>query len=499
MSFFLKAKKLDFKSGRAMTVMINEKDAAIFDLHAGDRVELNWQKKEAVVNIETTKTKIVPGYIGLFKETSQKTKIKNNEIVYLELFARPTSIKAIKKKLSGQSLSYHEMYTIIRDLLAGRISDCELAFFIASGFTNDFRDEELYFLTKAMVDTGETVDFGDKKIVDKHCVGGLAGNRTTMVVVPIIAAAGLFIPKTSSRAVTSPAGTADTMEVLAPVTFKLSEVVKLVKKNHGCLVWGGATNIAPADDMIIRLTKDISLEPLSKMIVSIMAKKEAMGIKYLLIDIPVGPSAKIQDLAMARQVAAKFQYLCDKFGIKLKVTILKAEEPIGNGIGPALEARDVLRVLQQKEKRPADLEKKSLYLAGQLFELCGKSRPGEGEALARQLLFTKKAWNKMNEMIISQGGRKNIDSESITLGAQKLRIYSRKEGQVTAIDNRAIDEVARSLGAPEDKLAGMRLHQKIGDRVEKGEKLITLFARSRERILLAKKALSRVIIYKIGQ
>lgn len=498
MPFFLKAKKLDFKSGRAMTVMINERDAAIFDLHAGDRAELNWQKQEAVVNIETTKTKINPGFIGLYKETSLKTKIKNNEIIYLGLFDRPTSIKAIKKKLNGEALSYHEMYSIIRDLLAGKISDCELAFFIASGFSNEFSDEEMYYLTKAMVDTGETVDFGDKKVVDKHCVGGLAGNRTTMVVVPIVASAGLYIPKTSSRAVTSPAGTADTMEVLAPVTFKLNEVVKLVNKNNGCLVWGGATNIAPADDMIIRLTKDISLEPLSKMIVSIMAKKVAMGIKYLLIDIPVGPSAKIADQATAREVEAKFQYLCDKFGIKLKVTILEASQPIGNGIGPALEARDVLRVLQQKEKRPLDLEKKSLYLAGQLFELCGKSLPGEGEALAQRLLLSKAAWNKMNEMIIAQGGRRNIDSESITLGAQKLRIYSPKEGQITAVDNRAIDEVARSLGAPEDKLAGMRLHQKIGNRVEKGEKLITLFARSRERILLAKKALAQVIIYKIG-
>jgi AMP phosphorylase len=498
MPFFLKAKKMDFKSGRAMTVMINEKDAVIFDLHAGDRADLNWQKNETVVNIETTKTKINPGFIGLYKETSLKTKIKNNEIIYLELFDRPTSIKAIKKKLNGEPLSYHEMYSIIRDLLAGRISDCELAFFIASGFTNEFSDEELYYLTKAMVDTGQTVDFGDKKVVDKHCVGGLAGNRTTMVVVPIIASAGLIIPKTSSRAVTSPAGTADTMEVLAPVTFKLNEVIKLVNKNHGCLVWGGATNIAPADDMIIRLTKDISLEPHSKMIVSIMAKKVAMGIKYLLIDIPVGSSAKIQDQATARFVASKFQYLCDKFGIKLKVTILKAEEPIGFGIGPALEARDVLRVLQQKQKRPLDLEKKSIYLAGQLFELCGKAKAKEGEALAQRLLYSGAAWNKMNDIIVAQGGRNHIDSESITLGAQKLRIYSPKEGKIMAVDNRAIDEVARSLGAPEDKLAGMRLHQKIGNRVGKGEKLITLFARSRERILLAKKALAQVIIYKIG-
>jgi len=488
---------MDFKSGQAMTVMINEKDADIFGLQAGDRTELNWQKKEAVVNIETTKTKIVPGFIGLFKETSLKTKIRNNEIIYLELFDRPTSIKAIKKKLKGESLSYHEMYTIIRDLLAGRISDCELAFFIASGFTNEFSDEELFYLTKAMVDTGERIDFTGKTVVDKHCVGGLAGNRTTMVVVPIIASSGLFIPKTSSRAVTSPAGTADTMEVLAPVTFKLKEVERLVLKHNGCLVWGGATNIAPADDMIIRLTKDISLEPLSKMIVSIMAKKVAMGVKYLLIDIPVGPSAKIQDQDTAHQVAAKFQYLCDKFGIKLKVTILEAKEPIGNGIGPALEARDVLRVLQQKEKRPLDLENKSLYLAGQLFELCGRARPGEGEAMAQRLLCSGKAWQKMNEMIVAQGGKNKIDSESITLGAQKLRIYANNKGRITDIDNRAIDEVTRSLGAPNDKLAGMRLHQKIGDDVEKGEKLITLFARNRERILLAKKALNQVIIYKI--
>lgn len=497
MAFFLKAKKLDFKSGRNMMAMINEKDAAIFGLHPGDRVELNWQNQKTVVNIETTKTKIQTGFIGLYKETSLKTRIKKNEILYLELFDRPTSIKAIKKKLCGRSLSYHEMYTIIRDLLAGRISDCELAFFIASGFTNEFSNDELFYLTKAMVDTGETINFPGKKVVDKHCVGGLAGNRTSMVVVPIIAALGLYIPKTSSRAVTSPAGTADTMEVLAPVTFPLSQVEKLAKAHRGCLVWGGATNIAPADDMIIRLTKDISLEPLSKMIVSIMAKKVAMGVKYLLMDIPVGPSAKINDLPTARQVAEKFQYLCDRFDIKLKTTILKAPEPIGFGIGPALEARDVLRVLQQKDKRPLDLENKSVYLAGQLLELCGRASPGQGEPLARKTLLSGLAWRKMNEIILAQGGKDDVDSESIVLGAKKLRIYSPKKGRVVDVDNRAIDEVARSLGAPDDKLAGIRLHQKINDQIEKGEKLLTLFARSRERILLAKKALNRVIIYKI--
>lgn len=497
MSFFLKAKNLDLSTGDSPVVVVNEEDAANFGLRPGDKIEISRPNKKVVVNVDTTKAKVKKGQLGLFVEAQAEVKTKPGDLVYFGLFDRPTSIKAINKKLAGRKLSYHETYAIIRDVLNGRISATEMAFYVAASFAHEMSNEELYYLTRAMVDTGERITFPGKKVADKHCIGGVPGNRTTMIVIPIIASLGLYIPKTSSRAITSPAGTADTMEVLAPVTFNLKEVARLVNENKACLIWGGSTNIAPADDIIVKLTKKLSLEPLSKMIVSIMAKKVAMGIQYLLIDIPVGPSAKIKDMKTAKSVARKFRWLGQKFGIKTLVTILKADEPIGRGIGPALEARDVLRVLQQKARRSHDLEKKSLFLAGKLLELCGRAKKGQGLALATHTLRTGLAWRKMNEIIRAQGGQSNLDSEEVVVGAFRSRFYAEKEGVIKAIDSRAIDEVARSLGAPYDKLAGIRMHQRLGNKVKRGHKLLTLFGRNKERLALGQKALRRVEIFKI--
>jgi len=497
MSFFLKAKRLDFSTGDVPVAVLNEDDAQSFGIRPGDRIELKWKNKSSVLNVDTSQKMVKKGIIGLFEEATDLTKIRSGEVVYFEIFDPPTSIKAIKKKLKGKSLSYHETYSIIRDLIKGHISDKELAFYVASSFTHEMKNKELYNLTKAMVDTGSKLNFKGRLVADKHCVGGLPGNRTTMIIVPIIASLDVDIPKTSSRAITSPAGTADTMEILAPVDLNLKEIKKVVNKYNGCIVWGGSTYIAPADDIIVKLTKKISLEPLSKMIVSVMAKKVAMGIDYLLIDIPYGLTAKLKSLKIAKKIARKFKWLGKKFGIKVVFTILSAKEPVGNGIGPALEARDVLRVLQRKEKRPVDLEKKSLHLAGKLLELCGRAKKNKGETLAKNALKTGRAWQKMKEIIKAQGGDPNIDSEDITVGASRARIFAKKEGKITSVDNRAIDEVARSLGAPHDKLAGLRLHKKLNQKVKKKDKLMTLYGRNKERLNLGKKALKRVDIFTI--
>ncbi|MDZ7798345.1 MAG: AMP phosphorylase [Patescibacteria group bacterium] len=497
MSFFLKAKRFDFSTGDVPVAVLNEEDAKSFGIRPGDRIELKWKNKTAILNVDTTQKMVKSGVIGLFEEAVHLTKIRNGQVVYFEIFDPPTSIKAIKKKLKGQSLSYHETYSIIRDLIKGRISDQELAFYVASSFTHEMKNQELYNLTKAMVDTGKQLNFKGRLVADKHCVGGLPGNRTTMIIVPILASLDVDIPKTSSRAITSPAGTADTMEILAPVEFNLKQIKKIVNKYNGCIVWGGATFIAPADDIIVRLTKKISLEPLSKMIVSVMAKKVAMGIDYLLIDIPYGRTAKIKSLKQAKKVARKFKWLGRKFGIKIVFTILSAKEPIGNGIGPALEARDVIRVLQRKDKRPLDLENKALHLSGKLLELCGRAKKNKGETLAKNALKTGRAWRKMKEIIKAQGGNPNIDSEDITVGASRARIFAKKAGKITFVNNRAIDEVARSLGAPHDKLAGIRLHKKLNQKVEKKDKLMTLYGRNKARLTLGKKALKRVDIFSI--
>ena len=495
-SFFLRAKILDIKTGYPWIAVVHEKDVYRYGLRAGNQLSLRWREKKTIITIDVTSTLVKPGEIGLFLEIIKHYEIKPGELLELSVPGKPDSIRAIQKKLLGKKLSYREIYSIIFDIVNHRLGEVEIAFFVASAFgKRQFSREEIYYLTKAMAETGKVFNFG-KLVVDKHSTGGLPGNRVTPIVVAIVASYGICIPKTSSRAVTSAAGTADTFEVIAPVTFKSEEVEKIIKKVGACLIWG-AEKIAPADEKIIRVSYGLFLEPYTKMVVSIMAKKVAMGVRYLVLDIPVGPTTKIPHLKQALMVKRLFSYLARRFGIKIRILIHRAKGPVGQGIGPALEARDILRVLQQKSNRPRDLEEKSIWLAGNLLELIGKAKKGTGSYLARKALVNGNAWKKMQEIIKAQGGNQNIDSEEVRLGSFTFSVKSKTEGRITSIHNKNLVEICRLLGAPENKKAGIYLEKRVGERVKKGEKLFTLFTSSRILLNLALEALKKIGIYKI--
>jgi AMP phosphorylase len=498
MPFYLKAKKLDFSSGgQPWVVILHEKEALTFGIVLGDLIEVKWRGQRALVVAYYTRKEVAKGEIGFFREIWRHRDIQKGEPIALRPLSRPPSIEAIRKKLLGRPLSYKEMDSIIHDIVHHKLSNVEITYFIASSFIKEFSSEELYYMTRAIADNGEQIRLPSKIVADKHSVGGVAGNRTTMVVVPIVASCGVFIPKTSSRAITSPAGTADTMEVLAPVSFSLEKILPIIKKIKCCLIWGGSFRLAPADDYIIRVSRPLALEPLDKMVVSIMAKKVATGITHLVVDLPYGPTAKITDLTTATSVKKKFQYLARRFGIKIEVVLTRTREPVGRGIGPSLEARDVLRVLQQKDYRPADLERKSIKLAGKLLELCGKARAGRGHMMAAEALTSGRAWKKMQAIIKYQGGRPTIDSEDLTLAAIRRRFHAPYSGRIVAVDDAMVDDIARILGAPHEKPAGIYINKMLGQKVRRGERLFTLYAENQDRIDLALEALKRKTIFKI--
>ena len=204
--------------------------------------------------------------------------------------SRQIALEAIRKKLIGKKLTYQEYYQIINQIVHGDIGPIITTYFAAAGFTKNFTHQELYYLTKAMVETGDKLKFSGI-VADKHSVGGVPGYRTTPVVVPIIAAAGLKMPKTSSRGITSPAGTADVMEVLTKVVFSPQKIKKMVEKVGACIVWGGTIHLAPADNELIEVGRALSFESYDKVVASVMAKKAAAGATHLVIDIPYGPQA----------------------------------------------------------------------------------------------------------------------------------------------------------------------------------------------------------------
>lgn len=492
MAFVLKIRRIDIHTGDdARVVVLRGHDAASFGINPGDRLEVRYRRRRVNVVADVTHHSIRHGEIGLFEEVWKMLKARNGDPLSIEVISRPASVAAIKKKLLGQPITREDMWSIIGDIVSHKLSPIETTYFVASGYVKPYDISELIWMVEAMAKTGETFHWGRRLVVDKHSVGGLAGNRTTMVAIPIVAALGLTIPKTSSRAITSPAGTADTMEVLAPVTFAAHDIRRIVKATNSCLIWGGGLSIAPADDLIIRLSRPLSLEPYDKMIVSILAKKVAMGIKVLIVDMPYGPDTKIPNRRVARDIEKKFLAVGRAFNLRVRVRFDQARQPIGQGIGPALEARDVVRVLQQKPNRPIDLERKALALSAELMAMARGRSIDWALDQAKHALRTGLAWRKMQAIITAQGGRPDIDAEALMDHAATYTITANRTGRVTGLNNRAIDEVARTLGAPEQKLGGLYLERKLGQTVKRGQPLLTLYSHSADRIQLARAAVEQ--------
>ena len=417
------------------------------------------------------------------------------------------AIEAIRKKLIGKKLSYKEIYAVMDEIAHDRLGEVLTTYFVASGYSEGFSDEELYYLTRAMVETGEKLHF-QGLVADKHSIGGVPGTRVTIIIVPIIAACGFKIPKSSSRAITTPAGTADAMEVLAPVTFTKEQIYKIVKKTNACIVWGGSINIAPADDEIIKIEEPLLFESYDKIVVSVMAKKVAFGASHVIIDLPYGRSVKIHRLKDAEVLKRKFQFLGKKFNIKVDALIYKINEPAGDGIGPLLEARDSLKVLEQTEDRPIALEELSLDLAAKLLELSLKDASGDIKETyeenykstrdwARDILVSGKAHDKFSEIIEVQGGNPKIKSSDLKPGEYCSTLEAGFNGKVTRIISKNITTVARILGAPHDKKAGMVLHKKTGHEVEKGDELLCLYSDSRYRLQEALDTLDPFPVFEI--
>jgi len=396
------------------------------------------------------------------------------------------AITAIRKKLLGKALHYKEIYAIMDQISGKKFGDILTTYFAASGYSKGFTNQELYYLTKAMVETGETLSFPGI-VADKHSIGGVPGTRTTPIVVAIVAAAGFKIPKSSSRAITSPDGTADDMEVLAPVELTKKQIYEVVEKTNGCIVWGGSFNLAPADDIIIHVEKPLLYESYDKIIVSIMAKKIAFGSNHVVIDLPYGKNVKVRTLDDAKLLRRKFLFLSKKFKIKLRALIHRTEQPAGRGIGPVLEIREAMRVLQQTANRPLDLEIRSVDLASNLLEICledsGRELKssviknfGNPYGWAINILTSGKAFEKFKEIVKAQGGNPDIDSESLKLGKYSFTGKADKAGVVTDFSIKNLTSIAKILGAPIQKQSGIYLNKKIGEKFDKDETLYTLFS-----------------------
>lgn len=487
--FNLKAKIIDIEAKVAWIVVLNKIDCQKLGIKPGDGLVMHLKGQSIGVYVDVTDDLVKEGEVGIFEDLSHRFEIEEGEKLEFSLLGKPQSLDAIQKKLLGNELTYKEMYSIVSDIVSRKLNDVAVAFFVASSFFEKISNKELFYLTKAMAETGKRVRFPGV-VTDKHSVGGLCGNETTPIIVPIIASFGIYIPKTCSRAITSASGTADTMETVAKISFSTRELIEIVEKTKGCIVWG-AGDIVPSDARIIEVASQLLVESYPKLISSIVAKKAAMGVKYLVIDIPVNKYAKIKNKKEAKELKRLFEEITKRFEIKTFVSINYVKGPIGRGIGPALQIRDDLLVLEQKENRPRDLEKRAIELAGHILELVGKAKKGKGKEMAKSSLASGKALVKFREIVKAQGGDPKISSDKIKLAEVKHEVKAKKSGKVKEVINCHLSEIARILGAPFIKGAGIYLNKKQGEKFKKGETLYILYTPTKFRLEMALKTLRK--------
>lgn len=391
-------------------------------------------------------------------------------------FAHPLpleSLRHVRAKIHGQRLDRAAVESVVNDISAGYYSDIHLAAFITACAGDRLDRQEISDLTRAMIASGERLQWDRTPAMDKHSVGGLPGNRTTLVVVPIVTAAGALMPKTSSRAITSPSGTADTMEMVAPVDLDVAAMRRVVEQEGGCIVWGGTARLSPADDVLIRIERPLDIDSAGQLVASVLSKKAAAGATDVLIDIPVGPTAKVRSVAAAQRLCDHFRAIGQEVGLRVLPVLTDGTQPVGNGIGPALEARDALAVLQNDPDAPPDLRERGLLLAGHVLELAGIVAAGGGQALAREILTDGRAWTKFQSICRAQGGMREPPSARFTRAFPATRA-----GRVVRIDNRRLAAVAKLAGAPRDSSAGLVLHARVGAAIEVGQPLFTVHAES---------------------
>jgi len=457
----------------------------------------NGQRILATLNVVDDESIVGCRELGVSEDAFAQLGVADGHPASVSQAEPPGSIPALHRKINGERLDRDDFRAIVRDIAEHRYSKIELTAFVVASNQGELDREEVYFLTDAMVETGRRLDWHERLVVDKHCIGGIPGNRTSMLVVPIVAAHGMLCPKTSSRAITSPAGTADTMEVLATVELPFERLGEIVREHRGCLAWGGTARLSPADDVLISVERPLSIDSPGQMVASILSKKTAAGSTHLLLDIPVGPTAKVRSMPEAQRLRKLFQYVASRLNLVLDVVITDGRQPVGYGIGPALEARDVMRVLECDPRAPNDLRQKALRLAGRMLEFDPDVRGGDGFAIARDILDSGRAAAKMDAIIRAQGAR-GFDHNAPPLGRLSFEVFAAESGVVTGIDNLQIARIARFAGAPKIAGAGVDLMCKLGESVVAGEPLYRVHAGYPADLEFAREASARATGFTLG-
>jgi len=475
--FHAKAKLIDIRVWETLSVIVNSTQAWNFGITALDKITVTYKWKEITLDVDLSDSLVDFDEIWITKDVYKLYGIDNWDVLWIEYVVKnPLSVQAIRKKLLWKNLTEEEVVAVVRDMTDNKISDTLVTYYAASSFFNESSKKELYYTAKASAEYWNKISFDGMAVV-KYCIWWVPWNETSMILAPVFASLGIQFPKTFSKAITSPAATGECVETLMDIEFTPEQMKDLVKKTGCCLAWWKNLWLAPANDRIIKVSYPISMEAHSKMVVSIIAKIYAGGITHCLIDIPVGPTAKIKDRKTAKKIKWYFEYIGRKLWMKVVVVLTNGKNPIWKWIWGALQAREVLRILQQHPEKSIDLENKAIMLWEKLLSLTGKFKKKNCKKIIIEQIKSGKARVKMQEVISAQNWKNpHINSEELELWKYKKELISEFSWKIKSVDLRYLTEITRALGAPLDKQVWVYFNRQVGDVVSKWDVVLTIYA-----------------------
>lgn len=402
------------------------------------------------------------------KNTTPKSKCQTN----LEINMNP--VELIIKKRSGIALTKEEIKFFINGFLSGDIPDYQMSAFLMAVFFKGMNSDETVALTDIMLHSGEVLDLSsiDGLKVDKHSTGGV-GDKTSLIIAPIAAAAGVIVPMISGRGLGHTGGTLDKLEAIPGFRTDLTknEFIDVIKKIGVCLI-GQTKEIAPADKKIYAL-RDVTgtVESIPLICASIMSKKLAEGINGLVLDVKTGSGAFMKTLEESEKLALNLKNISEAFGVKTVAYITNMNQPLGNYVGNWLEVYESIKILKNEVQN--ELTDLCHLLAGTMIYLGGKSESVEsGVELSKQLIVNGKAYQKFLEIVEAQSGDVNfIDNpEKYPEPKYKIEVKSDRDGFIHSMNSFEIGMLGIELGAGRmkytdsiDPKAGFIFHKKIGD------------------------------------
>ena len=399
----------------------------------------------------------------------------------------------IQKKKENKALSEEEIKFFIENYVKGEIPDYQVSAFLMAVYFNKLNLDETYYLTKAMIDSGDRVDLSEVpgSKVDKHSTGGV-GDTVTLVLGPLLASVGLVFAKMSGRGLGHTGGTLDKLESIPGFNINIGgkEFVEILKKSNIAVI-GQTENIVPADKLLYALRDaTATVDNVSLIASSILSKKIALGTDALVLDVKVGSGAFMKDVPSAVELSELMVNLGKKFGRNTKAIITSMNEPLGDAIGNSLEVIEAINIL--KGKKSGHLKEIALKIGSKLMIMEGLAKT---EDEARKVLEGKisdgSAIEKFKEMVELQGGDSSYidDTDKFKKSSIIKDITSEERGFVKAIEAIEIGIASRDLGAGRHKKgdvldlsAGIYLHKKVGDFVEKGEKIATIYTEKENEV-----------------